>query len=157
MGLLLERVACNKPVGSVLSAVLFVVVGHVHAQPYAFEPASASMNAPLFTRTALGRPNADGVAPMPPLNLTHAQDDGKFESVTGNILATVGAGMVGWYLGAKLADSDADVSPALLAGGGALLVAGITFSSIGGRKKRESLSLLHERAHGAADLARLGH
>lgn len=59
---------------------------------------------------------------------------------TGNILAAIGGGMMGWYLGTKLGDEDSDISSGILIGGAALTLTGIVLSTIGSKQINRSLS-----------------
>lgn len=65
---------------------------------------------------------------------------GKALVITGRILAGVGGGMAGWYLGTKLADEDSDISSGILIGGVVLAATGIVLAAVGAKKINKSLS-----------------
>lgn len=65
---------------------------------------------------------------------------GKTLVTTGKILAIIGGGMIGWYLGTKLGNEDSEISSGILIGGAVLATTGIILSAIGSKKVKKSLS-----------------
>ncbi len=72
--------------------------------------------------------------------IIYKENGGRPLKTTGNILAAVGGGMMGWYLGTKLGDEDAEISSGILIGGAALTITGIVLSTIGRKQITRSLS-----------------